>query len=65
MEMDMYFDLHKEFKKKTGSLFVNVKLRRFYEAMIVGGGGGGGVKNSDNVSAALVIQHVKRMRLVI
>jgi hypothetical protein len=34
----MYFDLHKEFKKKTSNLFVNAKLRCFYEAMIVGGG---------------------------
>jgi hypothetical protein len=34
--MDIYFDLHKEFKKKTGDLFVNVKLRRFCETMMAG-----------------------------
>jgi hypothetical protein len=36
MEMDMFFDLHKEFKKKPGNLFVNVKLRRFCETVISG-----------------------------
>jgi hypothetical protein len=32
----MYFDLHEEFKKRTGSLFMNVTLRRVCGTIVVG-----------------------------
>ena len=36
MEMDMYFELHEQFKKKRGNLFTNVKLRRVCENIVAG-----------------------------
>jgi len=33
----MYFDLHEEFKKKTGNLFMNVTLRCVCETIVAGG----------------------------
>jgi hypothetical protein len=59
--MDIYFDLREEFKKKTGHLFnernTEARLRNHCCR-----GKTVRITNSERVSVALFIQHVKLMR---